>query len=132
MPTESTWICSRHFVTRKKSNNKLAPNFVPSIFQHVSSLDKCKLENDAVEFERRQAMKRRRRTTAALELNSRSHCNVISCRNATVTPTVNHDVGDVESSCVSETCTDEVSETCADEGNTGISSVGLGSIGNLF
>jgi len=131
-PTESTWICSQHFVTGKKSNNRLAPNYVPSIFEHVSSPDKRRLENDAVQFERRQAMKRRRRTAAG---NSRPRRNTRSRRNATVTPTVvlNRDVSDDESPCVSETVvlnhdvSDNespcVSETCTDEESTGTLSV---------
>ena len=30
-PNEHTWICSQHFVTGEKSNNPLAPNYVPSL-----------------------------------------------------------------------------------------------------
>ena len=33
-PTQYTWICSEHFVSGCKSNNLLAPNYVPSLFKH--------------------------------------------------------------------------------------------------
>jgi len=59
MPTRYFWICSQHFVTGKKSNNLLAPNYIPSVFEHVSSPVKHRLETEAGHFESRQAMKRR-------------------------------------------------------------------------
>ena len=94
MPTKYSWICSQHFVTGKKSNNPLAPNYIPSFFEHVSSPVKCRLEIEAGQFERRQAMKRRRRTAA---------------RNATATRrTVSEaDTEPSESSTTTDTCTDE-------------------------
>ena len=48
----------------KKSNNPLAPNYVPSVFEHVDNPVKRRLENEACQFERRHAMKKRRRTAA--------------------------------------------------------------------
>jgi len=33
-PSEHTWICSEHFVSGEKSNNPLAPNYVPTLFKH--------------------------------------------------------------------------------------------------
>ena len=35
-PSEHTWICSAHFVNGK-SNDPASPDYVPSIFSHVSS-----------------------------------------------------------------------------------------------
>ena len=32
-PTKYTWICSEHFITGTKSNDRLAPNYAPSIFK---------------------------------------------------------------------------------------------------
>ena len=64
MPSKYSWICSQQFVTGKKSNNPLAPNYVPSVFEHVDSPVKHRLENEARQFERRQAMKKRRWTAA--------------------------------------------------------------------
>ena len=58
--TEYSWLCSEHFVTDKKSNNPLAPNFIPTIFKHIGSLQKRKLNAMEVSFDRRQTMKRKR------------------------------------------------------------------------
>jgi len=60
MPNKSTWICSQHFVTGKKSNNPLSPNYVPSNFPYTASPIKRKLKGDAIRFEQRQATKLRR------------------------------------------------------------------------
>jgi len=75
----------------KKSNNPLAPNYILSIFEHVSSPVKCKLETEAGHF---QAMKRRQQTAA---------------RNATATlHTVSEaDTEPRESPTTTDTCTDE-------------------------
>jgi len=60
MPNDNTWMRSQHFVTEKKSNNPLAPNYVPSIFPQTESPIKKKLEGDVVRLEQQQATKRRR------------------------------------------------------------------------
>ena len=36
-PTEYTWLCDAHFISGKKSNNPLSPDYVPSVFGHASS-----------------------------------------------------------------------------------------------
>ena len=59
-PTEYTWICSEHFISGVKSNNPLAPNYVPSLFQHTKSPVKRRLKARGEGFARRQATKRRR------------------------------------------------------------------------
>ena len=59
-PSEYSWICSEHFVTGAKSNNPLAPNYVPTIFSHVESPVKRRMEGRIDDFHRRQALKRRR------------------------------------------------------------------------
>ena len=64
-PTEYTWICSEHFVSQAKSNNPLAPNYVPSLFKHTKSPVKRRLEARGGEFSRRQATKRRRAEESA-------------------------------------------------------------------
>ena len=60
MPNEYTWICSQHFITEEKNYNLLAPNYIPSLFEHVDSPVKRRLEGDMDKFHRRPAMKRRR------------------------------------------------------------------------
>ena len=59
-PTEYTWICSEHFVSGTKSNNPLAPNYVPSLFKHVRSLEKHRLETQMDRFKRAIATRKRR------------------------------------------------------------------------
>ena len=59
-PTEHTWICSEHFINRVKSNNPLAPNYVPMIFQFTKTPIKRNLEAKSETFERRQLAKKRR------------------------------------------------------------------------
>ena len=58
-PSEHTLICSQHFVTGEKNNNPLVLNYVPSLFKHVDSPTKRRLEVDMEKFHRRQAMKKR-------------------------------------------------------------------------
>ena len=64
-PTEYTWLCSAHFVTGTKSNNPLAPNYVPSIFRHLPSPVKRTLEGKVSDYQRRQVAKRRRTEEAS-------------------------------------------------------------------
>ena len=59
-PSEYTWICSEHFVSGAKSNNPLVPNYVPTLFKHIDSPIKRRLEGRVQDFERRQSFKRRR------------------------------------------------------------------------
>ena len=56
-PTEYLWICSEHFVSGAKSNNPLAPNYMPTLFKHIDSPIKRKLEGRVQDFERRQSAK---------------------------------------------------------------------------
>ena len=59
-PNEHSWLCSEHFVLGEKSNNLLAPNYIPTLFSHVESPVKLKMVAKLDDFNRRQAMKRRR------------------------------------------------------------------------
>ena len=59
-PTEYSWICSEHFVSGSKSNDFLAPNYVPTIFKHIDSSSKHRVQSRMVSFNSRQSMKRRR------------------------------------------------------------------------
>lgn len=58
-PLEYSWICSKHFTSGTKSNNPLAPNYVPTIFNHVESPVKRRMEGKMDDFNRRQSMKRK-------------------------------------------------------------------------
>ena len=59
-PNEYSWLRSEHFVSGEKSNNPLAPNYIPTLFSHVESPMKAKMVARLEDFNRRQAMKRRR------------------------------------------------------------------------
>ena len=59
-PNEYSWLCSEHFVSGEKSNNPLAPNYIPTLFSHVESPVKFKMVARLEDFNRRKAMKRRR------------------------------------------------------------------------
>ena len=59
-PTEYSWICSEHFVSGEKSNNQFAPNYVPTIFKHVKSPIKRRMEAKVADFQRRTATRKRR------------------------------------------------------------------------
>ena len=60
VPNDNTWICSTHFVTGKRSDNPLAPNYIPMLFPQLNSPVKRKLDKGASSFERRQATKQKR------------------------------------------------------------------------
>ena len=51
-PTEHMVICSEHFIDGQKSNNQFAPNYTPTIFQHVDSPMKRKIEAQVADFRR--------------------------------------------------------------------------------
>ena len=66
IPSQSTKICSKHFTSGKKSNNPLSPDYVPTLFSFTKSPVKRKVLAEVKNFERRQAMKRRRVHTPVL------------------------------------------------------------------
>ena len=51
-PTIYSWLCSAHFVSGAKSNNKLSPDFVPSLFTNVDSRAKRRAESSLMRYER--------------------------------------------------------------------------------
>ncbi|CAL9701336.1 unnamed protein product [Knipowitschia caucasica] len=53
-------LCSDHFITGKKSDNPLSPDYVPSVFRHVPSPVKKKGKMLMDTFSRRQAAKKRK------------------------------------------------------------------------
>ena len=56
-PTKNSWLCSEHFISGKKSEEPLCPDFVPSVFKFIASPVKRKQKRSLETYERR---KRRR------------------------------------------------------------------------
>ena len=52
-PNEYSYVCSAHFVSGKKSNDHLSPDYIPSIFKHMSSPLKKKKKSELEAFKRR-------------------------------------------------------------------------------
>ena len=52
-------------MTGVKSNNPLAPNYIPTVFKHICSPAKRNLESRAADFNRRQATKKWRIDTTS-------------------------------------------------------------------
>ncbi|XP_065889366.1 uncharacterized protein [Dysidea avara] len=90
-PTQNTWICSEHFISGEKSSDPLSPDYVPSVFQHVSSPQKRKLGESLSRYERRKATKRKRsenstqRVEPLGEANARTSSNVPSVNSQVMT-----------------------------------------------
>ena len=60
-PNEHSWICSDHFICGEKSNDPLSPDYVLSIFKHLSSPFKRKRARDMERYERLSLTKKRNR-----------------------------------------------------------------------
>ena len=80
------WICSQHFVNGEKSNNPLAPNYIPTIFPQLSSPEKRKRENDEARFEKRQETKRKKTSAYEEQVASSSQVNCPPKMDITVQP----------------------------------------------
>ena len=62
-PTIYSWLCSAHFVSGAKSNNKLSPDFVRSLFTNVDSRAKRRAESSLAQYERVTKRSKLRRET---------------------------------------------------------------------
>ena len=52
-PTQYSYVCSAHFVSGKKSDDPVSPDYVPSMFQNVSSPMKRKRASDYQKYKRK-------------------------------------------------------------------------------
>ena len=59
-PTEYTWLCICHFIGGSKSDDPTSPDFVPTLFDHVKSPAKRKVERQLARYERTSVSKKRR------------------------------------------------------------------------
>ena len=59
-PNNYSYVCSAHFVSGKKSNDHLSPDYIPSFFKHMSSPLKKKKKSDLEAFKRRKQTSRAR------------------------------------------------------------------------
>ncbi|KAK5600435.1 hypothetical protein CRENBAI_021732 [Crenichthys baileyi] len=64
-PTASSRLCSAHFVSGAKSQNPLSPDYVPTMFPHLSSPNKRKRIYQMARFKHTQALKRKRAVIGA-------------------------------------------------------------------
>ena len=58
-PSDYSWICSAHFVSGKKSNDPLSPDYVPSVFMYVPSPHKQKIKRKLERYKERVRTKKR-------------------------------------------------------------------------
>jgi hypothetical protein len=59
-PNEHNYVCSAHFVSGKKSNDELSPDYDTSIFHHVRSPLKRRKQADLHAYHRRKQANRGR------------------------------------------------------------------------
>ena len=71
-PTEHSWLCSAHFVSGSKSNDRLSPDYVPSVFSHTKSPRKRKAERALHAYTRRKEARSRRLEASSREVASQA------------------------------------------------------------
>ena len=74
-PNEHSWICSDHFISSEKSIDPLSPDYVPSIFKHLSSPFKRKRARDMERYERLSLTKKRKITEADKQTDVIKDCD---------------------------------------------------------
>ena len=77
-PSEHSWLCSAHFVSGKKSDDPLSPDYVPSIFSFVSNPLKRKSQEKLDSYERRKHTKKNQleHSSGVLEAEELQECDV--------------------------------------------------------
>ena len=84
-PAEHSWLCSAHFVSGRKHDDKLSPDYVPSLFDYVPSPVKRKREGDLVAYFRRKEARLKRDLAVANDANDDDVSMETSSDVATVT-----------------------------------------------
>uniref|UniRef100_A0A1A8A5J1 Si:ch211-119d14.3 n=1 Tax=Nothobranchius furzeri TaxID=105023 RepID=A0A1A8A5J1_NOTFU len=84
-------LCSEHFISGKKSDHPLSPDYIPSIFKHVSSPEKKRRRRQLDLFIRRQKSRRQRREQAKSASATISHSSQLliqqdSCEDGILQP----------------------------------------------
>ena len=69
-PSEYSWICSAHFISGRKSDDSLSPDYVPSVFEHVPSPEKRRKVRDLKAYCRRKKVRASRLRNSRIEKDS--------------------------------------------------------------
>eukprot|EP00118_Oscarella_pearsei_P022682 m.264833 g.264833 ORF g.264833 m.264833 type:complete len:182 (+) comp40480_c0_seq28:53-598(+) len=70
-PGDHTWICSLHFASGSKRDDPLSPDFVPSVFNYVSSPVKRRKVSEVADYDRRKRTREKRSNAMNEMLESR-------------------------------------------------------------
>ncbi|XP_033977720.1 uncharacterized protein LOC117475554 [Trematomus bernacchii] len=62
-PTSNSRLCSQHFVSGRKNDNPMSPDYIPSLFAHTSAGQRQRSIYATSRFEHTQQMKRKRTET---------------------------------------------------------------------
>nr|XP_023698430.1 THAP domain-containing protein 2-like [Paramormyrops kingsleyae] len=75
-PGSETWICGFHFVSGKKSDDPLHPDYVPSIFSFTSTADQNLAVNNLEKYLRSQEVCKKRHVSRSRELAATALLNL--------------------------------------------------------
>ncbi|XP_038582485.1 uncharacterized protein LOC119908712 [Micropterus salmoides] len=75
-PGKETWICSFHFVSGKKSDDPLHPDYVPSLFSFTSATDRTRAANNLERYLRSQEVFEKRIVNKSRELAATALLNL--------------------------------------------------------
>ncbi|KAK3887738.1 hypothetical protein Pcinc_008161 [Petrolisthes cinctipes] len=74
-PSQHDRLCSAHFISGKKSDDSLAPDFVPSVFSFTSSPRKRKAEVALQRFQRRQNFSKLKEDSKPSHEEAKGNCS---------------------------------------------------------